>query len=78
MVIMGILPDSAKVKRKDNTSRSLDHGDIKDEDIMRVRERREIEHLKAEKSPLNKIAQCIFWVLPKILAITLPVSYSGR
>ncbi|MDE1834384.1 MAG: hypothetical protein KGH64_03545 [Candidatus Micrarchaeota archaeon] len=52
---MSIWPHSEKAREGNGASKPQARGDITYEDIVRVKERREIEHLKSKKSPLNKI-----------------------
>jgi Mn2+/Fe2+ NRAMP family transporter len=69
MVIMHIRPNSSKVKGADNGYKSEASGDIKYEDVVRVRERREIKRLKSEKSPLNKILLVLLLMGPGMLVM---------
>ena len=61
--------NSTKAKDGNGPSKQDAKGDIKYEDIVRVKERREIEHLKAEKSPLNKLLLVLLLMGPGMLVM---------
>ncbi len=66
---MSILPNSSKAKEGHDALKQQANGDIKYEDIVRVKERREIEHLRSEKSPLNRLLLILLLVGPGMLVM---------
>ena len=66
---MSILPNSSKAKEGHDALKQQANGDIKYEDIVRVKERREIEHLRSEKSPLNRLLLILLLVWPGMLVM---------
>ena len=66
---MSILPNSSKAKEGHDALKQQASGDIKYEDIVRVKERREIEHLRSEKSPLNRLLLILLLVGPGMLVM---------
>jgi Mn2+/Fe2+ NRAMP family transporter len=69
MVVMSTNPDPARAKEKSHLPKLGLQGDITQEDIVRVKERREIERLKSNKSLLNKIALLLLLIGPGMLVM---------
>ncbi len=67
--MMSILPNPAKAKGIGSASKPGAKGGIMYEDVLRVKERRKIEHLKSDKSPLNKILLVLLLVGPGMLVM---------
>ncbi len=69
MIIIKILPNSSEVKTERGASKLHDMKDITYEDVVRVKERKEIKRLKSKKSLLNKLLLVILLVGPGMLVM---------
>jgi Mn2+/Fe2+ NRAMP family transporter len=66
---MGILSNSSKVKEDRGATKPQGTGSITYEDIVRVKERKEIKRLRSEKSLLNKLLLVILLIGPGMLVM---------
>ena len=69
VTIMGILSNSSKVKEDRGATKPQGTGSITYEDIVRVKERKEIKRLRSEKSLLNKLLLVILLIGPGMLVM---------